>query len=30
MGAAGRLRAELLFDPGQHAEKVLQAYRAVL
>jgi glycosyltransferase involved in cell wall biosynthesis len=29
-GAAGRLRAELLFDPGQHAEKVLQAYRAVL
>ncbi len=30
LGAAGRLRAESLFDPGTHAERVLQAYREVL
>ena len=29
-GAAGRLRAESLFDPAAHAERVLQAYREVL
>ena len=30
LGAAGREAAERMFDPGRHAEKVLQVYREVL
>jgi glycosyltransferase involved in cell wall biosynthesis len=30
LGAAGREAAERMFDPGRHAEAVLQAYREVL